>query len=204
MVHPHYTRHLSADTEWHACYCQWVSITQDTTAGVQQLELIWDHPSERTNVKAEISPFQPLSVSGWFVLCMLPRAFPPTSSETYNIFTKNSSLVLASPCYINGEALSPLLLLWSRSFRKCPMRGLRFYSEMTLGSSNFRLDLQAAVAVQTLLEVTETQKAQFYHSMKAFKSRFHEGWCLEDTFNTYLAATLYRPYLKQWLFLKKK
>lgn len=133
---------------------------------------------------------------------MLPRAFPPTSSETYNVFTKNSNLVLASPFYINGEALSPLLLLRSGSFHKCAMRGLRFYSEMTLGSSNFRLDLQAAVAVQILLEVTETQKAQFYHSMKAFKSRFHEGRCLEDSFNTYLAATLYRPYLKQRLFKK--
>lgn len=50
MFHPRYTRHLSVDSEWHTDASGWASY--HTTAGVQQLELIWDHPSKRTKFQS--------------------------------------------------------------------------------------------------------------------------------------------------------
>lgn len=168
----------------------------DTMAGFQHLELRWDHTSERKKFQSRnlsLPAFRCLwLVCSWacFQELSLPHLLKPLT------FSPNPKPCPRKPFRHKWEDVSPLLLLWSSRFHKCAHGGLKFYSEITLGSSNYRHDLQAAVAAQTLLEVTEIQEAQFYHSMKAFKPRSPERQCLEDAFNTYLAASLYTPCLK--------
>lgn len=94
---------------WVACCCQWVSVMPYNCWSSAIRTYLRSSFQENEIPKQESLPSSLWASLAGLLLHMLPRVFPPTSSETYNVFTKNSNLVLASPFCINGEALSPFL-----------------------------------------------------------------------------------------------